>query len=192
MVTDNCEHAFWEECEDQTKKVPFHVSLSIFSPPSLAFTCFHPPDNGVAVLEGQGDLVREVQGSRQANQHDVLVLCGKQSSKKWILRLISFKNYNLSGTVWARRSKVEITQADAVPKCDTVEVEKQIEVFLLKIDFNWILYVSMLIFTAISVFQCAAQVMEKSCQPQTEQMCNPPKKQPTQEKVHQVGNDLKD
>ena len=26
-------------------------------------------------------------------------------------------------------SKVEITQADAVPKCDTVEVEKQIEVF---------------------------------------------------------------
>ena len=28
--------------------------------------------------------------------------------------------------------------------------------------------------------------MEKSCQPQTEQMCNPPKKQPTQEKVHQV------
>merc|ERR550517_549710 len=51
--------------------------------------------------------------------------------------------------------KVDITQADAVPKCDTVEVEKQIE------------------------------VMEKSCQPQTEQMCNPPKKQPTQEKVHQ-------
>ena len=26
-------------------------------------------------------------------------------------------------------SKVDISQADAVPKCDTVEVEKQIEVF---------------------------------------------------------------
>ena len=79
-----------------------------------------------------------------------------------------------------------ITQADAVPKCDTVEVEKQIEVFLKKI-FRWLQLKSMLIFTANSVFQCAAQVMEKSCQPQTEQMCNPPKKQPTQEKVHQVG-----
>ena len=30
------------------------------------------------------------------------------------------------------------------------------------------------------------KVMEKSCEPQTEQMCTPPKKQPTQEKVHQV------
>ena len=38
-----------------------------------------PPDNGVAVLEGKGDLVREVQGGRQANQHDVLVLRGKKS-----------------------------------------------------------------------------------------------------------------
>ena len=32
--------------------------------------------------------------------------------------------------------------------------------------------------------------MEKSCQPQTEQMCNPPKKQPTQEKVHQVDREV--
>ena len=39
-------------------------------------------------------------------------------------------------------SKVDITQADAVPKCDTVEVEKQIEVFL---EFFWNLYPSMLI-----------------------------------------------
>ena len=29
VVTDNCEHAFWEECEDQTKKVPFHVSCTL-------------------------------------------------------------------------------------------------------------------------------------------------------------------
>ena len=29
VVTDNCEHAFWEECEDQTKKVPFHVSCKL-------------------------------------------------------------------------------------------------------------------------------------------------------------------
>merc|ERR1719458_1973711 len=28
VVTDNCEHAFWEECEDQTKKVPFHTMES--------------------------------------------------------------------------------------------------------------------------------------------------------------------
>ena len=39
VVTDNCEHAFWEECEDQTKKVPFHVSkIFSFSPPPDAFT----------------------------------------------------------------------------------------------------------------------------------------------------------
>ena len=33
------------------------------------------------MLEGEGDLVREVQGGRQADQHDVLVLRGKDSSK---------------------------------------------------------------------------------------------------------------
>ena len=78
------------------------------------------------MLEGQGDLVREVQGGRQANQHDVLVLRGKNSSKI-IRQLISSRKYHLS-TLF-QGSKVDIiTQADAVPKCDTVEVEKQIEV----------------------------------------------------------------
>jgi len=101
VVTDNCEHAFWEECEDQTKKVPFHTMES---------QCWK-------AKEIWFEKCREV--SKPIN-----MMC------------------------WS-------CVADAVPKCDTVEVEKQIE------------------------------VMEKSCQPQTEQMCNPPKKQPTQEKVHQ-------
>ena len=39
VVTDNCEHAFWEECEDQTKKVPFHVSETPFLQATLPF--FH-------------------------------------------------------------------------------------------------------------------------------------------------------
>ena len=41
-----------------------------------------------------------------------------------------------------------------------------------------------------SFLRTNAKVMEKSCQPQTEQMCNPPKKQPTQEKVHQVDQEV--
>ena len=79
--------------------------------------------------------------------------------------------------------KVDITQADAVPKCDTVEVEKQIEVFLE--DSYCQQTISVGIFERTN-----AKVMEKSCQPQTEQMCNPPKKQPTQEKVHQVDQEV--
>ena len=43
VVTDNCEHAFWEECEDQTKKVPFHVSEEKKSLGSLASTSYFPP-----------------------------------------------------------------------------------------------------------------------------------------------------
>ena len=38
VVTDNCEHAFWEECEDQTKKVPFHVGQTFFFNPPFDFT----------------------------------------------------------------------------------------------------------------------------------------------------------
>ena len=54
------------------------------------------------------------------------------------------------------------------------------------------IFIANLYIVQISVLErAAAQVMEKSCQPQTEQMCNPPKKQPTQEKVHQVGDGLK-
>ena len=43
------------------------------------------------MLEGEGDLVREVQGGLRADQHDVLVLRGKDSSK-----IISSRKYHLS------------------------------------------------------------------------------------------------
>ena len=33
------------------------------------------------MLEGEGDLVREVPGGVEADQHDVLVLCGETSSE---------------------------------------------------------------------------------------------------------------
>ena len=49
------------------KDIPYQNVTSIFL-----------PDNGVPMLEGKGDLVREVPWGVQANQHDVLVLCGKK------------------------------------------------------------------------------------------------------------------
>lgn len=38
------------------------------------------PDHGVPVLEGQGHLVRVLQGGHHPGQHDVLVLRGASSS----------------------------------------------------------------------------------------------------------------
>ena len=68
------------------------------------------------MLEGKGDLVREVPRGVQADQHDVLVLRGKKS--------LIYSKIN----IFEKCDIYCLVQADAVPKCDTVEVEKQIEV----------------------------------------------------------------
>ena len=67
------------------------------------------------MLEGKGNLVREVPRGVKADQHDVLVLCGKKS-------LFYYKINIFENAIYC------LVQADAVPKCDTLEVEKQIEV----------------------------------------------------------------
>ena len=125
-------------------------------------------DDGVPVLEGKGDLVREVPRGVKANQHDVLVLCGKKS--------LVYSKINIF-------EKCDILSCSGRCRAQVWHCgSRKADWGLLQLSFTWPCFFS----TIFPHIFPLLKVMEKSCEPQTEQMCNPPKKQPTQEKVHQV------